>query len=456
LPSLAYTSDEHTPVLDESFTIQKNACCDLVPLLDLFFLPKEHACDTMDLVLDYAIAGTSHVPSYFQVFQKRNEVKLSHSQKCFLSLIYQNCGEVGELSNRMFQHTFRSYQGGQRPFEWLLWQVYQYFFFKNDVIGKKEGIQQLIDTNKFIGLGPRNSMIKPRQDLGQVATSLLLPPDIDIDGFDLHLHGYGYPKFFFRGGKWEKEDSSQEWRFQNEYADGCAFPFPEYSNAQAIYELIIMDEDLPTGKGGYLKAWLKTDLPTKEESEEIDAMRDLLFVTQEKGPKRFYWRAYDNRNQRVACAAENQQSLFRKIYRFGLNGQNRFKNWRTCLKTKRDDTYSDAIDREEEDGYLSNGSNGSGTRSDVSIDDDDSIYVEKNAMQMAIMEERDIVTRSKSKQLREDATQNDLSDTDEEDSNNGTQSVVVARNTNACRQATRQSPVRTRSTSRFTGATQRR
>ena len=72
-----------------------------------------------------------------------------------------------------------------------------------------------------------------------------------------------YPKFFFRGGKWEKEDSSQEWRFQNEYADGCAFPFPEYSNAQAIYELIIMDEDLPTGKGGYLKAWLKTDLPTK-------------------------------------------------------------------------------------------------------------------------------------------------------------------------------------------------
>ena len=116
----------------------------------------------MDLVLDYAIAGTPHVPSYFQVFQKRNEVKLSHSQKCFLSLIYQNCGEVGELSNRMFQHTFRSYQGGQRPFEWLLWQVYQYFFIKNGVIGIKEGIQQLIDTNKFIGSGPRNSMIKTR------------------------------------------------------------------------------------------------------------------------------------------------------------------------------------------------------------------------------------------------------------------------------------------------------
>ena len=44
----------------------------------------------------------------------------------------------------------------------------------------------------------------------------------------------------------------------------------------------------------------------------------------------------------------------------------------------------------------------------------------------------------------------------EEDSNNGTQSVVVARNTHACRQATRQSPVRTRSTSRLTGATLRR
>jgi hypothetical protein len=217
-----------------------------------------------------------------------------------------------------------------------------------------------------------------------------------------------------------------------------------------------MDEDLPIGKGGYLKAWIKTDLPTKEESEEIDAMRDLLFVAQENGPTRFYWRAYDNRNQRVACAAVNQQSLFRKIYSLGLNGQNRFKNWRTCLKTKRDNRSSDDNDREEEDGYLSNGSDGSGTRSDVSIDDDDSIYVEQNARQMAIMEERDIETRSKSKQLREEVTQNDLSDTDEEDSNNGTQSVVVARNKNACRQATRDSPVRTRSTSRLTGATQSR
>ena len=164
----------------------------------------------------------------------------------------------------------------------------------------------------------------------------------------------------------------------------------------------------------------------------------------------------DNIKKMIDSAADNQQSLFRKIYSLGLNGQNRFKNWRTCLKTKRDNRSSDDNDREEEDGYLSNGSDGSGTRSDVSIDDDDSIYVEQNARQMAIMEERDIETRSKSKQLREDATQNDLSDTDEEDSNNGTQSVVVARNTNACRQATRQSPVRTRSTSRFTGATQRR
>lgn len=70
LPSLAYTSDEHTPTLDEAFTIQKNACCDLVPLLDFFFLPKEHACNTMDLVLDYAIAGTPHVPSYFSSVSK--------------------------------------------------------------------------------------------------------------------------------------------------------------------------------------------------------------------------------------------------------------------------------------------------------------------------------------------------------------------------------------------------
>jgi hypothetical protein len=93
--------------------IERNAFCDLVSILDICYLLVEHVYNTMDLVLDYTIEGTPRVPSYFQVFQERDGTKLEWHQKCFLSLIYQNCGEVRELSNRMVGNSFCLYQGGQ-------------------------------------------------------------------------------------------------------------------------------------------------------------------------------------------------------------------------------------------------------------------------------------------------------------------------------------------------------
>jgi hypothetical protein len=341
LPVGEFASAHSIPSLENAFSIQKRACCGLVSVLDIFYLPVDHVCKTMRLVLDFAQNGAPPLlPGALNAFRLRDNSKLTTIQRMFVAMIFQNCGEVSELTNRVFHRTWKKGRKLQsRPLEWLLWNVYRHYFRNTGSLGKPSALKDYIDNDIYVGPPHRARMIKPlRSEIDDTCqTGLLLPPDILVEDWSLYLHGTNTPRMEIDNGVWQRDHHlSNEWMFEFEHfdQDNAAFPYRETPCASSIFHRIIMGFSCPPLNGKNVNQFIQKIIDPLEDEPEIREILDHLDIQhQKKSDGSFLYRAnYCSGGK--ACTASSKYEVCRKILKRGRDGDLRCKEWKSELKTR--------------------------------------------------------------------------------------------------------------------------